>query len=134
MRRLLNSITRSAPPADDLLLYIVVAQYLRPSFESPGEESEFHWAIAVVEDLDEASTTRCRCYQVFNGPLPDQPAGQRQVGWHVHVHRDALLGGSGKYRGGVSIGRIRSSDIEKLDKVRIETFSLNYLAIVLSHY
>lgn len=88
------------------------------SFELLGEESEFHWAIAVVDNLAKASIRRCRCYQVFNGPLPtNQPRTQYQVGWHLRIHRDAVLGASSKYRGGVVIGSIKKSELEKLDKM-----------------
>lgn len=59
MQTVLRALTRQ-PPAD-LLLYIVVAQYQRYSY-GLGQENRYHWAIAVLSDLEKSTKEQCRCY------------------------------------------------------------------------
>lgn len=117
MKRLLKPFTRNATPVNEPLLNIVIAQYIRPGFDSVGDEHEFHWAIVVVEDLVGSASARCRCYQAFNAVVPGKARAQPLVGWHVRVNREAVLANSSKYRGGVVIGTVPKSKLESLDKV-----------------
>lgn len=110
MKSFLRSLFRNA----DLPLFIVVVQYYR-NYQSVGQEQEFHWAIAVVSDLERAAKAHCRCYQILNSicitPIP-------HTVWALHIHRSAVLGKTGKWRGGVIIGTLKTSELDELDNVR----------------
>lgn len=114
MQSVINALGRKPLPPADPLLYIVVAQYQRYSY-GVGEENRFHWAIAVVEDLANSSKEQCRCYQVSNRVVKDPIP---HVKWSLVANRIVVLGNTGKYRGGVVVGRVKKSELGELDSVR----------------
>lgn len=111
MQRVLNALSRNPLPSVDPLLYIVVAQYQRYNY-GIGEENRFHWAIAIIEDLENSAKEQCRCYQVSNRIVKDPVP---HVEWVILVNRLAVLGNTGKYRG---VGRVKKSELKELDTVR----------------
>lgn len=116
MKSLFKSLSRQreAPVEADPLLYIIVAQYQRADFDL-GSEHEFHWAIAAVSNnLANAPSEQCRCYQVFDRTYTNE----NRTEWIFYAHREAILRKTGKWRGGVVIGQIMSSELEALDQVR----------------
>ena len=106
------------------LYYIVVAQYKRDDFDV-GAEENFHWALFVLEGIDDrAVSVSSPCYQVFDRHYHDG-----RVEW-VLFHRHAVLDKTGKWLGGVVIGRVKESELATLDKV-CSTFGMTGAVI---HY
>lgn len=110
----MKNIIRSLTQRPDPVLLVVVAQYHRDSLPV-GQEQEFHWAIAVVENLKSAATEESPCYQV-HGRTYTTPTPYTE--WVIHVNRTAKLGRTDKWRGGVIIGKLKKVELEELDKVR----------------
>ncbi|KAK7682216.1 hypothetical protein QCA50_014803 [Cerrena zonata] len=91
--------------------YIVVAQYKRADY-GVGAEENFHWAIIILEDINEDAALCGPCYQVFDRHFNDE----RGVEWHLY-NKPVTLGRTDKSLGGVVIGTVKQKDLVELGQI-----------------
>ncbi|TFK82812.1 hypothetical protein K466DRAFT_568208 [Polyporus arcularius HHB13444] len=91
---------------------IAVVQYERSDF-SVGHEEQLHWAIAAVVSVKNQFEIEAHTWQIMDRYYSDG----RPMEWISHYRGDSQLHKTLKCLGGVSIGQIEGTDIEKLKQL-----------------